>query len=270
MIILRPLKEFRFPVAADCISPDVFENKKASEIEALKLWEGNKQRILGELFKVEETGSGDADVTIEGNVREVREIGARMTKGSMLIKGEAGMHVGKEMEGGRIAVNGNAGAWTGSTMKGGEIEILGDCGDFLAAPYWGTRLGMNGGKITVHGNAGNEVGSCMKNGIIKIYGNAGQFAGFRMCDGTIYVNGNCGARAGACMTDGKIVIGGSVELILSTFTVDGIKARVKIQEGETIEDEFYVFLGDLTENGKGKVYVSKQKNPQLGQYEKFL
>ncbi len=41
-------------------------------------------------------------------------------------------------------------------------------------------------------------------------------------------------------------------------------------EGETIEDEFYVFLGDLTENGKGKVYVSKQKNPQLRQYEKFL
>jgi formylmethanofuran dehydrogenase subunit C len=270
MITLHPLKEFRFPVVAECISPDIFEKKTTSEIETLKLWEGNKQRTLAELFSVEETGGTDADVTIEGNVGEVREIGTRMTKGFILIKGDAGMHLGKEMEGGRIAVNGNAGAWTGSMMKDGEIEILGDCSDFLAAPYWGTRLGMNGGKITVHGNAGNEVGSCMKNGIIKIHGNAGQFAGFRMYDGTIHVSGNCGARAGACMTDGKIVIGGSVELILSTFAIEGIRAKVKTQEGETIEDEFYVFLGDLTENGKGKVYVSKQKNPQLRQYEKFL
>lgn len=270
MITLHQLKEFRFPIAAECISPDIFENKKASEIETLKLWEGNKQRTLGELFKVEETGSKDADVTIEGNVGEVREIGARMTKGSMLIKGDTGMHLGKEMKGGRITVYGNVGAWTGSMMKGGEIEIFGDCGDFLAAPYWGTRLGMNGGKITVHGNAGNEVGSCMRNGIIKIHGDAGQFTGFRMCDGTIYVHGNCGARAGACMTEGRIIIGGSAELILSTFTIDGIRAKVKIEESETIEDAFYVFLGDLAENGKGKVYVSKRKNPQLKRYEKFL
>ena len=270
MFNLNPVKEFTLPVAAECISPDVFENKKPSEIETLKVWEGNKHRTLGELFKVQETRGSDTDITIDGNVGEFREIGAKMTKGSILIKGNAGMHVGKEMKTGKITILGNAGAWTGSMMTGGEIEIQGDSADFLAAPYWGTRRGMKGGRITVYGNAGNEVGSCMSEGIIKIHGAVGQFTGFRMCGGTIHVHGGCGARAGACMTDGKIVVSGHAGVILPTFEIEGVKIKVKIEQGETIEDAFYVFLGDHVENGRGKLYVSKEKNPQLKLYEKFL
>jgi hypothetical protein len=31
-----------------------------------------------------------------------------------------------------------------------------------------------------------------------------------------------------------------------------------------------MFLGDLAENGEGKLYASKPKNPHLSNYEKFL
>jgi formylmethanofuran dehydrogenase subunit C len=155
-------------------------------------------------------------------------------------------------------------------MKGGTIEIHGNAGDYLAAPYRGSTKGMHGGKIVVHGNVGSEVGACMKKGTIKVCGNTGQFVGIRMHEGTIYVQGNCDERAGACMTDGKIIVGGKLQSILPTFTVESIRPRVKVDENETAQGPFYLFLGDLAECGKGKLYVSKQKNPQLGSYGRFL
>jgi formylmethanofuran dehydrogenase subunit C len=155
-------------------------------------------------------------------------------------------------------------------MKNGAIEIHGNAGDYLAAPYRGSTKGMHGGKITVNGNVGNEAGAHMKKGTLKIHGNTGQFVGLRMHDGTIQVQGDCDARAGACMIAGKIVIEGKLESILPSFTVDSIKPKVKIEENETVQGPFYVFLGDLAECGNGKLYVSKQNNPQLTIYDKFL
>lgn len=274
MIILEPSKEFRFPIVAECICPDVFQGKKAHEIGELKVWEGNKQGKLGELFKIEEAEATvpieNASIKINGDVDKVRRIGAKMRSGNIIINGDVGMHLGEEMTDGKITVNGNTDAWTGSMMKGGTIDVHGSTGDYLAAPYRGSTKGMHGGTIIVHGNTGNEAGAYMKKGIVKIRGNAGQFVGIRMHDGVIYVQGDCDERAGACMTDGKIIIGGKLQSILPTFTVESIKPRVKIDENETAQGPFYLFLGDLAEGGKGKVYVSKQKNSQLGPYEKFL
>ena len=54
MINLYPAKKLRFPVIAECINPDVFQTKKPEDIKELKIWEGNKQEKLGELFKIEE------------------------------------------------------------------------------------------------------------------------------------------------------------------------------------------------------------------------
>jgi len=122
----------------------------------------------------------------------------------------------------------------------------------------------------VHGNAGNEAGAYMKDGVIKILGSAGQFLGLRMREGTIYVKNGCEGRAGACMSGGKIVIGGAVESVLPSFAIDSMKKKAKIEEGEDAEGPFYVFLGDLAENGKGKLYVSKTNNPHLSSYEKLI
>ena len=274
MINLYPAKEFKLPIMVENITPDIFQDKTHAEIEELRIWEGNKQRKLRELFKVEEIKTESQPekptITIHGDVSKVRRIGANMTVGEISVHGDVGMHLGEEMKGGKITVHGKVGGWAGSMMKGGTIEIHGNVSNYLGAPYRGSSQGMRGGKIIVHGDAGNEAGAYMKKGIIKIHGNTGQFAGLRMHNGTIYVQKDCEGRAGACMTGGKIVVGGFLESVLPTFTIEDIKKKVKIEENERVEGPFYLFLGDLTENGKGKLYVSQEKNPQLGHYEKLL
>jgi formylmethanofuran dehydrogenase subunit C len=67
-----------------------------------------------------------------------------------------------------------------------------------------------------------------------------------------------------------VVVNGVIESVLPTFTIDSIKPKVKVDEDETVQGPFYVLLGDLSENGNGKLYVSKEKNPHLSQYERFL
>lgn len=274
MIRIRPAKEFRYPVIAECISPDVLRGKTLDEISSLQAREGNKQRKLSELFKIEEvrgeTAVNGCVVSVQGDVSKVRRIGLSMKDGEIVVNGDVGMHLGEEMKGGKITVQGNAGAWAGSMMGGGTIEIHGNAGDYLAAPYRGSTKGMHGGKIVVYGNVGNEAGACMRNGIIKIYGKAGQFTGLRMCEGTIYVQKDCEERAGACMVNGKIVVGGFLRSVLPTFTIDGLKKTVKVEEDEAVEGPLYVFLGDLVEHGAGKLYVSKNMNPHLSHFEKFL
>lgn len=274
MINLHPVKRFGFPIVAECISPDLFQGKKRIEIEELEIWEGNKQKRLRGLFKVEETTKEQQEskttIAIYGDVSKVRRIGAYMSSGEITIEGGVGMHLGEEMEGGKITVQGNVDGWAGSMMKGGTIEIHGNAGHYLGAPYRGSSQGMRGGKIVVHGNAGNEVGAYMRKGLIKIYGDVGQFAGLRMRKGTIYVQKNCEGRVGACMTGGKIVVGGFLGSVLPTFTIEDIKKKVKIEQDEVVNGPFYLFLGDLTENGKGKLYVPKEKNSHLSHYEKLL
>jgi len=261
---------FTYPIIAECINPDIFCDKTLEEIEALEIWEGNKQRKLGELFKVEENTTENATIAIHGDVSKVRRIGAGMKTGEITIHGNVGMHLGEEMRGGKIIVRGNAESWVGSMMKDGIIEVYGDADDYVGAPYRGCSEGMHGGRITIHGNVGNEAGAYMHDGIIKIYGCAGQFAGVRMHDGTIYVQKNCEARAGACMVNGKVIVGGFLESVLPTFTIESIKDKVKIEENEVAQGPFYLFLGDLAENGNGKLYVSKERNPHLSHYERLL
>lgn len=274
MINLYPIRKFRFPIIAECINPDVFQDKDHKEIEELEIWEGNKPKRLGELFKVEENREEQRKektiIALHGDVSKVRRIGAYMTRGELTINGDAGMHLGEEMEGGKITVHGNVGGWAGSMMKDGTIEIHGDTSHYLSAPYRGTSRGMRGGKIIVYGNVGNEAGAYMRKGLIKIYGNAGQFTGLRMHKGTIYIQKDSGERIGAYMTGGKIIVGAFLESVLPTFTIESIKKKVKIEENEIVKGPLYLFLGDLTENGKGKLYVSKEKNPQLNNYEKLL
>lgn len=259
---------------AECINPDVFQGKTVQEIESLEVWEGNKRRKLGELFSVDEVKTEDqtetAVIHFQGDASKVRRIGLGMKSGKIAINGDVGMHLGEEMKNGKITVLGNAGAWAGSMMKGGSIEVNGNVGDYLGAPYRGCTEGIHGGTIVVHGNAGTEAGAYMKKGIIKIHGNTGQFLGFRMSEGTIYAKGDCEGRAGACMVGGKIVVDGHLESVLPSFTIDAVKPRVRIDEDETAQGPFYLFQGDLTENGNGKLYVSKIKNSHLNYCEKFL
>lgn len=271
LIILHPKRSFKFPIEAKNITPDIFAKKSLKELAALEMWEGNRKRSLGDLFNIKNDGSSSEEFTIkiECDVSKLRNLGAGMTMGRLVVDGDAGMHLGEEMSGGVITVAGNAGSWAGSKMKGGTIEIKGNAGDYIGASYRGSTEGMNGGKIIIHGNAGYEVGCFMRGGVIKILGDVGLFAGIHMSNGTIFVQGNSEGRAGAQMVNGKIVISGQVPAVMPTFTIDSVKPKVKV-DGEKIEGPFYRFVGDLADDGKGKLLVSKTQNPHLSSYEKYL
>lgn len=271
MITLTPLKQFKTPVLATCINTDVFEGKSIDEIAELSVYEGNRKKKLGDLFKIEKNPGEKLIITINGDVSKVKRIGMGMEKGEIIINGNSGMHLGEKMSGGKITVNGNANGWTGSAMKGGLIEIHGDASDYLASPYRGTSVGMRGGEIVVDGKVGSDSACYMKGGVIKIKGGAGPYLGYHMIKGTIYVEKNCKNRIGASMTGGKIIVNAAIEEVMPTFTVDEIKAKVKIDANEKATGPFYVFYGDLAENGKGKLYVSKEANPHLSAiYDKYL
>ena len=271
MITLIPKRTFKFPIEGKNISPDVFAKKSAKQIAALEMYEGNRKLSIGDLFdiKVDNPSSEDLTIKIEGNVSTVRNIGFRMSMGQVIVDGDVGMHLGEEMSGGGITVSGNAGSWAASQMKGGTIEIKGNAGDYIGAAYRGSTKGMSGGTVIIHGNAGHEVGNHMNDGLIKILGDVGIFAGIHMVNGTIFVQGTSQGRAGAQMTNGKIILAGHSEDVMPTFTIEDVKAKVKV-DGEKIEGPFYRFTGDLADNGKGKLFVNKAKNPYLNSYDKYL
>ncbi len=165
MITLTPLRQFKYPIYAECITPGVFQGKSAAEIAELQAYEGNKLKKLGDLFKIEEDPSETPSITINGDVSEVRRIGAGMKNGEIVINGNVGMHLGEKMAGGKITVNGNAGQWAGCVMKKGLLEIHGDAGDYLGSPYRGISEGMKGGKIIVDGNVGSDSGCYVGGGL---------------------------------------------------------------------------------------------------------
>jgi formylmethanofuran dehydrogenase subunit C len=231
--------------------------------------EGVRNLTLGDLFKIEQSPSETPSITLNGECGKVKRVGQGMKSGEIVINGNIGMHTGEKMAGGKITVNGNTGGWTGSEMKKGTIEIHGDAGDYMASPYRGNDLGMKGGLITVDGNVGTDVGCYLQGGIIKIKGSAGNYLGFHMSEGAIYVEKNCDLRAGAFMHGGKIVVGGKME-VLPSFTIDSIKPKVKVDDTLNVPGPFYVFLGDLSEKGTGKIFASKANNPDFKFYEKYL
>jgi formylmethanofuran dehydrogenase subunit C len=271
-ILLKAKSDVRFPADGSSISPNIFAGKALGEIEALPLLLGNKERQLRDLFEVSgETADAPSDqaIRIEANVRSFREIGKGMTGGLILFEGDAGFNVGEEMRGGTIIVKGGAEAWLGSSMAGGLIEVHGDAGNQVGASYRGRGRGVSGGTILVHGNAGYEVGSWMQGGFIHVMGNVGQFSGTHMKEGEILVEGGSEGRLGAEMKGGKIVLLGKVSSVLPSFTFEEIRNRATAGNKE-FRGRFYMFRGDISEDGAGRLFISSEANPHLSFYEKFL
>lgn len=272
VLTLRLEKTLRVPVDAKGISPDMFAGKSVEEVAKSELGVGNRKRMLRDVFTVEGTlgkTPGEVTLRLSGDLSAFRSLGRGMTDGDVEIQGDVGMRTGEKMRGGRIVVAGSVGSWAGLEMRGGMIEVKKDAGDYIGGAYRGSTRGMRGGTIIVHGNAGTEVGSYMQKGLIKVYGDVKQFAGIHMRNGALIVQGRAEERAGAYMSGGKIILCGRVPSILPTFTIDAIKGKAKAG-GEEIKGPFYLFLGDRTENGSGKLYVSQNVNDHLKGYEELL
>ena len=58
MVTLVPLKKFVAPVMAASINPDLFDDKCLAEIAELPIYEGNAQKKLKDIFKIEQDSAG--------------------------------------------------------------------------------------------------------------------------------------------------------------------------------------------------------------------
>jgi formylmethanofuran dehydrogenase subunit C len=271
LITLSPKYAFNVPVDVGNVTPNHLVGKSVDEITSLLLWEGNRQRRLDDLFVVEYTGIPRHDMTIQftGDLIKLKRVGAHMSHGQIVVEGSVGMRLGEGMKGGEITVKGNADSWIGTMMEDGKIEVSGNVGDYVGASYRGSTEGMNGGTIIVGGHAGSEVGCFMRHGFIKVRGDIGLFAGMHMRGGTIFIAGNSEGHLGAQMLEGKIIVLGNVPSVLPSFNIDSIRKSVKV-ENEKVSGPFYMFRGDLADNGNGRLYLSQNKNPRLSFYEKYL
>jgi len=271
-LVLKARRVPNVPAEALVVSPNFIAGKSVEEICAAEVWEGNRRIALREVFDVEGETAKVAEeqaVKVIGEAGKVRKLGYQMSSGLITVDGNAGMYLGEEMKGGTITVNGNAGSWVGTKMGGGTIEVKGNAGDFVGSSYRGSRLGMKNGLIVIHGNAGNEVGCWMRGGTIRVKGNSGQFPGMHMSDGTIFVEGDCGGRAGAQMTGGRVIVVGRLLTVLSSFSFEELRGSVKVGE-DKVGGPFYLFTGDVCENGVGRLFVGVNRNPHLEWYKRFI
>ena len=267
---LRVREPVTLPVEAEGISPDRFAGLNQSEVAALPLLVGRRQRTIGDLFAVE--GDGAEEIVVEGDLSHVKHIGQEMSHGRITVHGDAGMHLGAKMSGGEIVVHGDVAAWTGAHMSGGLIRVHGNASSMLGAAYTGEKRGMRGGVILVDGDAGPRAGERMRRGLIVVHGNLGEFAGARMIAGSLFVFGTLGARAGAGMKRGTIVaLGGTDEAPLPVFhdacSYNPTFVRMylrKLREWglpvtqQQIEGTYRRYVGDVTTLGKGEILVYDQ------------
>jgi len=202
------------PLEAEVLSPDMLRNLSHDEVGALPVFLGKRQYRLEDFFTVE--GAGSEELEIRGEAGKVKWIGRGMTRGRIVIVGNAGMHLGAYMKGGTIQVSGDASDWVGGEMIGGLIRIGGNAGGQIGAAYRGSMSGMNGGTILIEGSGGIEVGMRMKRGLIAVRGPVRDFAGLQMKGGTIVLMSGAELRTGAWMVRGTIVTLSPVKL-LPTF-----------------------------------------------------
>ncbi len=213
--LLKLKSSSTIPIEADTICPDRFMNLSIAEIGELPLFYGNRKKRLSDLFSIE--GNTPENIIVEGDLTHVKKIGYGMSRGSILIRGNAGKHTGALMSGGEIIIEGNVSDNCGAQMKGGIIRVSGNAGHMLGGAYPGENQGMNRGMIIVDGDCGSDAGAYMRRGLIVVKGSTGDFTGVRMVAGTIMVFGRLGKRAGANMKRGSIIAFGESEPLLPTF-----------------------------------------------------
>ncbi len=270
MIVLKPKVEFKVPVEAECISPDVFSGRSVEELKALELLWGNKKKNLADVFNIEQASEGAEEIFISGDVAAVKHIGAGMGKGKVVIEGNVGMHLGREMKGGEIIVHGSVGDWLGAEMIGGLINVKGNAQNLVGSGYRGSKVGMKGGTIVIEGDAGQEVGELMRRGTIVVRGKLGALAGALMTGGSIVCFGDIGERAGAGMDRGTIIAFNPPKLLPTfkfsctynpTFVRAFLPSLKKYNlplKREYVEGLYDRYCGDIAALGKGEILVWKK------------
>jgi formylmethanofuran dehydrogenase subunit C len=270
MIVLTLKERTAVPLEAEALSPDVMADLSHEAVRALPVLLGKHPYHVDEFFDVE--GEASAELEIRGDASNVKWIGRGMTRGTIAVRGNAGMHLGAYMKGGSIEVSGNASDWVGAEMSGGLIHIHGNAGGQVGAAYRGSAKGMRNGTIIIDGSAGLEVGMRMRRGIIVVQGPVRDFAGLQMKGGTIFLLKGAEIRTGAWMIRGTIVSLAEISL-LPTFAFDcdcnPLFLRPYARHLETLgisipyqeEDGVYqCYSGDSAVPGKGEILVWRARS----------
>ena len=261
MVTLTLRESPSVPLEAETLSPDVVAGLTNEQIRSLPVYLGKRQQRVDDFFAVD--GEASDELMIRGDAARVKWIGRGMSRGRVVVDGNAGMHLGAEMRGGAIEVSGDASDWIGAEMTGGFIRIRGNAGGQVGAAYRGSLSGMTNGTIIVGGAAGLEVGMRMKRGTIVVGGLARDFAGLQMKGGTIVLCGGAELRTGAWMNRGTIISVAAVPL-LPTFayaatyapTFLALYVRYLARFGLTLpEGSYRRYIGDAAVPGKGEILV---------------
>lgn len=256
------------PLEVDSIRLDAVRSSSADDVARTLIQRGNEQLPLGDFFDVSGSAADDETIVWSGDCAKVKLIGAGLGGGTVVVEGDAGMHLGAEMTGGRIEVRGNAADWVGAEMRGGVIHVRGNTGHLVGAVYRGGRRGMTGGTILVDGDAGNEIGHTMRRGVIAVAGRTGDATGFNMIAGTVIAGGETGIRPGAGMRRGTLVFTGDTPDVLPTFKDAGLQRPtflrfylLRLRElgfpvaDELLEADFRRYDGDFLELGRGELFI---------------
>jgi formylmethanofuran dehydrogenase subunit C len=265
MIVLTLKEQPSVPLEAEALCPDTMAGLAPDAVRSLPVFLGKRQCRVDDFFDVQ--GHASDELEIRGDARNVKWIGKGMTRGSIMIKGNAGMHLGAYMKGGTIEVTGSASDWVGAEMSDGLIRIRGDAGGQVGAAYRGSASGMQNGAILIDGSAGIEVGMRMKRGTIAVRGPVRDFAGLQMKGGTIFLMAGAEIRTGAWMVRGTIVSYAEIRM-LPTFSYacayNPVFLNLYVKHlgvlgfsipNETKAGAYHRYIGDASIPGKGEILV---------------
>ena len=235
-------------ILAPGLVPERLRGLNASAIAALDLRCGGETVAVGDLFEVSGAGAEGEELVIDGDLRGFDWVGARMSSGEVIVRGDVG-------------------SWAGAEMSGGVLRIVGDAGARLGAAYPGTRVGMTGGEIVVTGDAGEEAGAGMRRGLVAVGGRTGNGAGLRMLAGTVIALGGIGDEAGLGNRRGSLASGRPVAPLPSyayaaRFYPPALRLQLlRVRKlGLSVEDgllrgAWSRWSGDRTELSRGEILI---------------
>lgn len=252
------------PLDAGSVAPDRLATLTAREIAALPLWIGVRIVPLGQVFDV--AGERSDSLRIVGDVTRVHEIGSGMAGGTLVIDGDAGRGVARGMCGGTVEVTGSVGDDAGVSMSGGALRIHGNAGARLGGALPGAAKGMTGGEIVVSGSAGAETAVRARRGLVVVAGDVGERAARAMIAGTLVVLGRTAARPARQSKRGSVVAVGEIPVpptyqyactyrpAFVRFMMTYLRRRYGLAIDERVVGGRYrCYRGDAGDPGKGEI-----------------
>jgi formylmethanofuran dehydrogenase subunit C len=256
-LVLTPRGEFEARVDMTGVLPG------ADDLSKVKIGYGGQSVAVGELFAL--SGAAGGRLTIEGGGARLDRVGAGLSDGEIVVKGDVGASLGLRMTGGTLVVKGSAGDFAGSEMSAGKIVVAGDVGARLGAAGDGSKRGMSGGVIVVAGSAGPRAGERLRGGVVLVEGGVGEGAASDMIAGTLAVTGSLGPNAGRGMKRGTLFLR-SEKGLAAGFQDAGEHDLVMLRVLVRRSQELAAFLGkdaakarryagDLNIGGKGEALI---------------